>query len=263
MRKTIIVCMIAVGTWAPQPNQSSNKKNSSAKIESPSSVTFIDNEETTQAPNKTAESSPSFYTALKNPEWWLVLAALLTFYMIYRQAKEMGKATEEMQKSTAAVEKQAAILERQTKAVEDSVALQKTLKQQWLETENWQAYRNNGGTEILVSFRIINPTDMPLTLRVIEIYQMGRNETFTLQHILAPDGNRPFDFAVPIREKELRSYSEDKLVLRIFGNVSFVDNFGDWREQRIGHVATGGISGFVFTQFEGWLPSGNEENRSE
>jgi eukaryotic-like serine/threonine-protein kinase len=60
----------------------------------------------------TAADHPILYAALKRPEWWLVIAALLTLYVINKQAREMARATEEMKKSTAAVEKQAGILER-------------------------------------------------------------------------------------------------------------------------------------------------------
>jgi hypothetical protein len=108
-------------TSSTQPTQRSQNKSPEPQPEKPSAVTFVDDEQTNPAPNPVDESSPSFYTAIKNPEWWLFLAALATLGVIGKQAREMAKATEEMKKSTAAVEKQAVILERQAKAGEDAL----------------------------------------------------------------------------------------------------------------------------------------------
>jgi hypothetical protein len=56
-----------------------------------------------------------WYTA---PEWWLVIAAVLTLLAIIYQAREMAHATKGMRESTKEVKRQADILERQTAATE-------------------------------------------------------------------------------------------------------------------------------------------------
>jgi hypothetical protein len=65
-----------------------------------------------------AADHPIIYAALKRPEWWLVVAALLTLCAIAYQAREMRRATAAMSKSTDAVNRQAEIMERQTVAIE-------------------------------------------------------------------------------------------------------------------------------------------------
>ena len=93
-------CLFTVGAWAAQLSQSSKNKTPRPEKESPPAVTFIDNEQTAQAPNEANDNPRTFYAALKKPDWWLVAVAALTFVAIWRQAIEMGKATERRLEST-------------------------------------------------------------------------------------------------------------------------------------------------------------------
>jgi hypothetical protein len=44
--------------------------------------------------------APKWYASLKRPEWWLVVAGFLTLAALWKQAKEMRKATEAMRDNT-------------------------------------------------------------------------------------------------------------------------------------------------------------------
>src|SRR5271156_71068 len=229
MKKLWIVFILAgfnaICTWPTQPNQGSQDKNPKSQPEKPLAVTFVDNEQTNQAPNPTNEGSPTLYTALKNPEWWLFLAALATLVVIGKQAREMAKATEEMKKSTAAVERQANILERQTKAVEDSVSLQKTLKKQWVNLENWaikgEQTPSNKRTPISLTFNVANPTDMLLELKHIEIYLLEGNQISTPNKPLAPGKSHFVFFEISLSERDTHEYFNGFLRLTVIGSVGF------------------------------------------
>jgi hypothetical protein len=213
----------------------------------------------------TAVDHPTLYAALKQPEWWLVAAAVLTLFVVYRQAKEMGKATQEMKRSTTAVEKQADILERQTKAVEDSVELQKTLKRQWVNLENWklkgeQVHRANVKSIFVgISFDVTNPTDMLLQLRHVEIFALEGNQVQSPNIPLSPTEPYPAFFQIKLTERDTSEYFTDSLKLQIFGNIDFKDNFGKKRSQAFGYICIGGITGTRFRQYDRWLNDDDEE----
>jgi hypothetical protein len=261
-----IFCMAATCAWATQPNQTSQKKNPSTGKEQPfSTTTFIDNEQTNQTPSPTNESSPSFYAALKKPEWWLVFFALWTLYVINKQAREMAKATEEMKRSTVAVEQQADILERQTKAVEDSVELQKTLKRQWVNLQKWklkgeEVNRTNVKSIFVeVSFDVTNPTEMLLQLRHVELFELEGGQVESPNISLSPTEPYRASFRVKLSEGQTGEYFGDLLKLTIFGNIDFKDNFGEKRSQTFGYICMGGITGTVFRQYDRWLNDDEED----
>lgn len=208
---------------------------------------------------------PILYAALRKPEWYLVVLAFLTLYVINKQAREMARATKEMKKSTAAVERQASILERQTKAVEDSVELQKTLKRQWVNLENWklkgeQANRANVKSIFVgISFNVTNPTDMLLQLRHVEIFELEGNQVQSPNIPLSPTEPYPAFFQIKLTERDTSEYFSDSLRLVIFGNIDFKDNFGEKRSQAFGYICMGGITGTRFRQYDRWLNDDDED----
>src|SRR5271156_3461228 len=181
----------------------------------------------------TAADHPTLSAALKKPEWWLVILAFLTLYVINKQAREMARATEEMKKSTAAVERQAGILERQTKAVEDSVELQKTLKRQWVNLQNWKLKGEQVNRAYVksifvgISFDVTNPTDMLMQLRHVEIFALEGNQVKGPNIPLSPTEPYSAFFQIKLTERETSEYFSDSLKLLIFGNIDFKDNFGE------------------------------------
>jgi hypothetical protein len=212
-----------------------------------------------------AADHPILYAALKKPEWYLVILALLTLYVINKQAREMARATNEMKRSTAAVEKQADILERQTRAVENSVELQKTLKRQWVNLENWklkgeQVNRANVKSIFVgISFDVTNPTDMLLQLRHVEIFALEGNQVKSPNIPLSPTEPYLAFFQIKLNERETSEYFSDSLRLLIFGNIDFKDNFGEKRSQAFGYICMGGITGTGFRQYDRWLTNDDED----
>ncbi len=76
------------------------------------------------------------------------------------------------------------------KATEDSVKLQKTLKSQWVNLENWSIEVESPpfGKRIVIKllFGVINATDMPLTLKHVEIFVGGGTKVTSPNKQLAP-----------------------------------------------------------------------------
>lgn len=150
--------------------------------------------------------------------------------------------------------------------------LQKTLKTQWVDLENWSAKApwRLDDTELLVTifYEIVNPTDMPLTVKRVEVSTgSGRNKSAS-EFVLNPKSRKlmsvPFSFA---DKERIDLYFGGDLVINIFGTVTFKNNFGKLQRQLFGEVCKGGVgehdgdSGFSFERFDAWLPSEDAENQ--
>jgi hypothetical protein len=127
----------------------------------------------------TAADHPILNEAVKKPEWWLVVAALLTLVAIAYQAREMRRATAVMLKSTEAMQRQTEILERSTAASEKSVRLQEIVQQQWIQVSGWRIEDRSSAEEIPPRFTIVvdisNPTNAPLTLQFVSMRGAGKS----------------------------------------------------------------------------------------
>jgi hypothetical protein len=159
---------------------------------------------------------------------------------------------------------QATVLERQTKAVEDSVSLQKTLKRQWLEYDNWRiqpAWERSISTDIRLLFDITNNTDMPLTIRSITLSVNLRNTTTSARTEIPPKKSHPVFLDLDnLTRDQVQEYIHDNLVLTVMGSVSYKDAFRDDRYQGISRIFMGGRSGFTSTEGPGWIPYEEEDD---
>lgn len=215
--------------------------------------------------------APEFFS-----NWILVLvgigaivSALCTLGVIRRQTKHIARQAVSMRRQTtilrdsvAAIKEQGKILERQTKAVEGSVSLQKTLKRQWLEYENWRiepAWERSISTDIRILFDISNNTDMPLTIQSITLSINLKNTTSDARIDIPPKKSHPVSLDVDLTREQVQNYIHDNLVLTFMGAVSYRDAFRDDRSQGISRIFTGGKSGFTSTEGPGWIPSEEED----
>jgi len=151
-------------------------------------------------------------------------------------------------------------------ATQKSVELQKTLKLQWLVLENWsitgEDSQSVAETIIGLYFSVVNPTDMPLDLKHVEIFAEGGTKVSSPNKPLAPSKFHTAFFEIKLSRRETSLYFENSLRLHIFGNLTFRDRFGDRRNQIFGQVCSGGVNGFRYTEFEGWLsPEEEDEER--
>jgi len=154
------------------------------------------------------------------------------------------------------------IIERQTKAIEDSVALQKLLNRQWLVLENWhiQGEKTQIGdrTLITLTFNVLNPTDRELELKHVEIMLLTGNQILTPNLPLAPTKSYSAVFHIKLLKKETEAYFRNSLHLYIMGMLRFKDNLGDRVERIFGEYCDGGVDGFEFRPFDRWLGEEDE-----
>jgi hypothetical protein len=281
----IVIAVIGISSPAQQ-NQNSAKKHykvsqqavSPAGVPNPSPVS----QESTVIEEVSPKEKPeNFFRQAFAPEffsnWILVLvgigaivSALRTLgtirrqtQHIARQAASMRRQTTILRESVAAIKGQGKILERQTKAVEDSVSLQKTLKRQWLEYENWRIeprWDKSIGTDIRILFDIANNTDMPLTIQSITLSVNLINTTTRARTDIPPKGLHPVFLDVfNFTQEQVHKFNHDNLVLTFMGSVSYRDAFRDDRSQGISRIFMGGKSGFTSTEGPGWIPSEEED----
>jgi hypothetical protein len=153
----------------------------------------------------------------------------------------------------------------QTKAVQDSITLQKTLKRQWLNLEDWRILgektQTGERTLISLSFKVVNPTDMELKLRGIELLLLGENQYLTPNLPLAPTKSYSAIFHIKLSKHETENYFRNSVKLRFFGILHFKDNFGDKIDPMFGEYCDGGVDGFEFRAFDDWMSDEEDEDQ--
>ena len=96
LRFLTCVCLVTSFVTA-QPNKTPQKKQPSTPPKEPITVVVGEQKISTGgAEEKAVDNSQHWRTALKRPEWWLFIAAVLTFFAIIYQAREAAKATKAM-----------------------------------------------------------------------------------------------------------------------------------------------------------------------
>jgi hypothetical protein len=98
----VLVLIFMAIVVSGKPNQAPPKIQDTPNPQARAPLPVNNQNETTYYANKADENPPRWYAALKRPEWWLVLVAALTGYVIWLQAKEMAKATSAMERQTEA-----------------------------------------------------------------------------------------------------------------------------------------------------------------
>lgn len=140
----------------------------------------------------------------------LVIVGAVTAWYVARQANETANAS---------------------RAMRDSIELQKAGLNQWIEIDDWQ-----GGDDIwkpdstepdhlMFQFAIVNPTDFPMTLKAVRWKIGGQEESFTPNCTLPPKGRHPTIASYDLTPEELLRYAEKKsaLELEVDGSVDFED----------------------------------------
>ena len=162
-----------------------------------------------------------------NPEWWLFIAAIPTFFLVWYQARETARAAQAAQKS---------------------IELQRVAMEQWINTSDWEArtaYIQPTATEaeLKINFRIRNPTKYPLTLSTMLLW-INRQHASTILYgnplLVPPDDDVPVTVALRLEGVRLADYRAARLALEIGGLVHFVDAFKEKRQQTFGVIGTCG-----------------------
>jgi hypothetical protein len=268
MTAIVIWCAIAL-QLVGKPNVSAAEYQRATNTQATQTANLQNNQAATTHTDHANNGMPPWYAS---PEWWLVGVGILTLIGIYYQAAKTAGAAKAAADSVEAINRQAGILERQTKATEeaaeatrDSVRIQQTINRQWLNLDKWNSSgvaKFGDRSRIGLSFDVVNPTDMPLQLKHIEIFNADGNKVFSPNKRLAPTKSHPVLFDIKLSESDITAYSTNWLRLHIFGTIAFMDNFGDRRNQLFGCVCAGGINGLQFNDFEGWLNDDEEDEQN-
>jgi hypothetical protein len=154
-----------------------------------------------------------------NPEWWLFIAAIPTFFLVWYQARETARAA---------------------RATEDNVKLQKVAMEQWIEVDDPEAQKHILATatesEFPIEFTLRNPTKFPLTLMSVKVW-VDRQHTQTVWFrslLLSPDEGIPVVVKWHIEGVKLANYRSNHLHFELGGLICFVDAFKQDRQQRFG-----------------------------
>jgi hypothetical protein len=186
---------------------------------------------------------PILYAALKRPEWWLVVAAVVTGGAVIYQARETRRAT--------------AVMERSTVASEKSVRLQENMQQQWIQVSGWRIEDRSFAGEIPPRFTIVmdisNPTNAPLTLQSISMRGAGKSVGVGgggIQNVLAPKESFKFGYKTVLKPDDVDSYISSELVLVLKGSIFYVDAFGNRKEQPFNQSCVCGTQSAIFSPFQ-------------
>jgi hypothetical protein len=106
-----LLCALAVNV-ASEPNKAPTDNQQSAQPKSPASLAPENNDVTTNQTEYPNNDAPQWRTAIKRPEWWLVIIAALTGIAIAYQAREMTRSTKEMKASTDIAKKALVLTQR-------------------------------------------------------------------------------------------------------------------------------------------------------
>jgi hypothetical protein len=149
------------------------------------------------------------------------------------------------------------VIGEQTTASKKSVLLQETAMQQWVNIKNWtKNYRSapDGSAGLGISFELVNPTNWPLTIVNTKL-RINPIESWAVHNILlAP--NSPYAVRVneiSLSKEQENDYLNARIVLVVFGMVTFRDCFERVREQEFSGLLQCGKTATTFTLE--WLPN--------
>jgi hypothetical protein len=152
-----------------------------------------------------------------------------TLCYIRSQATEMRHQRILMRRTLNTIRKQTGTMERQ-------IVLQETLNQQWLEIRGWrregEGPRETEPPQFSVACEIVNPTNMPLTINVINIGVRTTRETFGAGNELPPGQSIKIAFPIIVAsDTDLEAYRAHRFILTFCGSIEYTDAFKKKQEQ--------------------------------
>ena len=158
-----------------------------------------------------------------------VVIAMLGVGAIYLQTRAIAQSAD----ATARSAKETA---RAAKATEDSVTLQEIALKQWVNIGNWSADVDLKTSQLAISFHVINPTKIPLTLLAVLVkFRAGtdiKRHDVGIADVLAPDNPFVADIDMPLSEQEIADFIDSKpIFVGIECSVLFIDGRDESWEQ--------------------------------
>jgi hypothetical protein len=221
--RTALLLYVFASFVSGQPNQATGTEQDSAQKNTPLSEsvpTFQDrnnpNQRTENHPTSTEADSFNWDTAIKRPEWWLVLGAFLTLPILIWQAVVSRRAIEESR---------------------NSIRLQEKAFSQWVDLANWKTELRPHSTtpEIVhVSVELLNQTAFPVTLNDAQISFAGHKYSIGQDCFLPP--KLPHVIAVQIRltQEEVSRFAIGMYSIRISGHITYTGVLGKPATHQLG-----------------------------
>ncbi len=209
---TLTVLALNPGKKSCDPNLPDNNcNNQRAPV-----VSFANDERPCPNALPTQAEPPHWYTS---PEWWLCILGIPTLIFIGWQAYATAK--------SAKAGRDAA------EAARDSIRLQESEMQQWVEVRNWRVTvgarpTENSGAQTEIKFDIVNGSSFPLTMNDAHIVFYGHTMFGSGNNVfLAP--NSPYLIAVlfPISIPDYKEYESGRLItVKVDGKIPHVGRLG-------------------------------------
>lgn len=200
-----VAAVMAIGV-SGQPDKTADAKQQKAN-DAPSLVDAPKGSADHQA--QADSDSGKWYTPLERPEWWLVGAAFLTLYAVWRQVRESAKAT---------------------KAMQDSIALQEKALEQWIEPVNWRSELQpamEGVNFLRIRLEIINPTAFPVIIKVGKL-QMKNSDGIEYDApvlsdaYLTPKVSYDIELWVELSKKQVDLFNTEVVSIRVLGYMTHI-----------------------------------------
>jgi hypothetical protein len=160
-----------------------------------------------------------------------VVVALSGIFAIYRQTKATAQAAQATKESAEATL-------RSAKAAERSVKLTENTQRQWVNLEDWAAFKiKPTDTGLELGFNVVNPTTLPLTLHTIITRINGKpTESEGPVTLITPSNPLIHGFRVPLTKEQESLYANNVLSLDIVGTILFADSHGIHWSQEFGRM---------------------------
>lgn len=126
-----------------------------------------------------------------------------------------------------------------------SVKLQEISQKQWVNLENWSARPSGHPRTLNISFEIVNPTRVPLTLHFILITLEDIETSEGMVNVLAPNNPYVVTVAHELSEGEWKNFTSGQIALGIECKIFFADCFGIHWEQDFERILFCGMKGDV------------------
>jgi hypothetical protein len=135
-----------------------------------------------------------------------------------------------------AAKKSADAAQASTKVAVELLKLQEVAQKQWINLEGWSTFRHQPD-DLEISFNLVNPTRVPLTLHmIVTSVGGGQKETFGQVTLITPGNPFIHSIGIKLNEEQKNLFDRDALSLTIECSVFFADALGLHWQQDFGRM---------------------------
>lgn len=248
MRLTLAVFLVVLaassgneGKNQPKPRDAAEQRKAQAS-EKTSIPAVIQEAPPSQAQNASNrekdDTSPKPKPWMSHAEW--VMSGLTLIYVVLTgvYVSYSAKTLRELQKQIGLIEKQDIATNRQLEisqtsadAARQSVALQKAQLAQWVELDGWEGHSENfipGATRATywLSFSVINPTNIPLTLTRVDITTPDKRPVMRIakeEYVIPPKNGYSIKWPTVITDETVIRLARGTWEFSLVIEVEFID----------------------------------------